>query len=155
MRCLACGAEYAYGELKAQIAAPAARSAPAESEPVPRAKANGHAGVRGVARILPALETQLRRDDYLFVFVHAADGPPMPLAVLRRKASELPLEFTLDDSMAMAQGLSVSAFPKVVIGARVSKSGTATAQPGDLQGKSAPVANDARGVTVTIDSVVR
>lgn len=129
-----------------------APQASAEKKPQP-AQASG--GVRGVVRISPELEAQVKPDDYLFVFARAAEGPPMPLAVLRRKASELPLEFTLDDSMAMAQGLSVSAFPKVVIGARVSKSGTATAQPGDLQGKSAPVANDANGVTVTIDSVVR
>jgi cytochrome c-type biogenesis protein CcmH len=57
--------------------------------------------------------------------------------------------------MAMAQGLKISAFPKVVVGARISKSGTATPQPGDLQGASAAVANDASGVTVTIDTVVR
>ena len=113
------------------------------------------AGVRGVVRIAPGLEAQVRPDDVLFVFARAAEGPPMPLAVLRKRASELPLEFSLDDSMAMAQGLQLSAFPKVIVTARVSKNGAATAQPGDLQGASAPVANDARGVTVTIDTVVR
>jgi len=57
--------------------------------------------------------------------------------------------------MAMAQGLKISAFPKVIVTARISKGGGATPQPGDLQGASAPVANDASGVTVTIDTVVR
>jgi cytochrome c-type biogenesis protein CcmH len=79
----------------------------------------------------------------------------MPLAVMRGKVADLPLHFTLDDSMAMAQGLNISAFPKVVITARVSRGGGAIAQSGDLQGTSAPIANDASGVTVTIDSVVR
>ena len=79
----------------------------------------------------------------------------MPLAVVRAKAGDLPLQFALDDSMAMAQGLTVSAFPRIVVTARISRSGTATPQAGDLQGASAPVANDARGLTVTIDSVVR
>jgi cytochrome c-type biogenesis protein CcmH len=79
----------------------------------------------------------------------------MPLAVVRGKATDLPLQFSLDDSMAMAPGLKISAFPKVVVTARISKGGAATAQPGDLQGASAPVANDASGVTVTIDTVVR
>jgi cytochrome c-type biogenesis protein CcmH len=51
--------------------------------------------------------------------------------------------------------MNLSSHPRVVIGARVSKSGTPTPQPGDLQGISAPVANDARGVRVTIDQVVR
>jgi cytochrome c-type biogenesis protein CcmH len=68
---------------------------------------------------------------------------------------DLPASFALDDSMAMAPGATISAFPKVVISARVSKSGTAKPQPGDLQGASAPVANDASGVRVLIDSVVR
>ena len=113
------------------------------------------AGVRGVVRLAPELKAQVKADDTLFVFARAAGGPPMPLAVVRGKATDLPLQFSLDDSMAMAQGLKISAFPKVVVTARISKGGAATAQPGDLQGASAPVANDARGVTVTIDTVVR
>jgi cytochrome c-type biogenesis protein CcmH len=79
----------------------------------------------------------------------------MPLAVLRRRARELPAEFALDDSMAMAPGMELSAHPRVVVTARVSKSGGATPQPGDLQGASAPVASDASGVTVLIDTEVR
>ena len=112
-------------------------------------------GVRGIVRLAPELKAQVKADDTLFVFARAAEGPPMPLAVVRGKATDLPLQFSLDDSMAMAQGLKISAFPKVVVTARISKGGAATAQPGDLQGASAPVANDASGVTVTIDSVVR
>lgn len=125
-------------------------------EPVKKpAPANASRGVRGVVRLAPELRRQVQPDDFVFVFARAAKGPPMPLAVLRRKASDLPIEFSLDDSMAMAQGLNISAFPQVVVGARISKSGNATPQPGDLQGASAPVANNASGVAVTIDSVVR
>jgi cytochrome c-type biogenesis protein CcmH len=97
----------------------------------------------------------VKPDDQVFVFARAAEGPPMPLAVLRARAADLPLQFALNDSMAMAQGLTVSAYPKVVVTARVSKSGSAKPGPGDLQGASGPVANDASGVAVTIDSVVR
>jgi cytochrome c-type biogenesis protein CcmH len=57
--------------------------------------------------------------------------------------------------MALAPGMTISAHPRVVVTARVSKSGGATPQPGDLQGASAAVANDASGVDVTIDAVVR
>jgi cytochrome c-type biogenesis protein CcmH len=74
--------------------------------------------------------------------------------VLRKKVSDLPLSFTLDDSMAMAAGMNLSAFPKVVVSARVSKSGGATPQAGDLQGASPPVANNASGVKIVIDAVV-
>ncbi len=118
-------------------------------------KAKSHPGVRGTVSLAPDLRKQVKADDLVFVFARAAEGPPMPLAVLRAKAGDLPLTFALDDSMAMAQGLQVSAFPKIVITARVSKSGNAKPAPGDLQGASAPVKNDASGVKVLIDSVVR
>jgi cytochrome c-type biogenesis protein CcmH len=56
--------------------------------------------------------------------------------------------------MAMAPGLNVSAFPRIVVTARVSRTGNAKPQPGDLQGASKPVANDAKGVVVEINEVV-
>ena len=127
--------------------------APAKAQEKPAAKAA--AGVRGVVKLSAGLKGKVQPDDTLFVFARAAEGPPMPLAVLRAKAGDLPLQFALDDSMSMAQGLTVSAFPRIVVTARISRSGTPTPQAGDLQGASAPVANDARGLTVTIDSVVR
>ena len=79
----------------------------------------------------------------------------MPLAVLRKQVRDLPLAFSLDDSMAMTPGMSLSGFPRVVVGARISKSATAAAQPGDLQGLSQPVASNAQGISIVIDTVVR
>jgi len=79
----------------------------------------------------------------------------MPLAVLRKRVRDLPVTFALDDSMAMAPQARLSGFPRIVVSARVSKSGSATPQPGDLQGASGAVANDASGVRVVIDSAVR
>ena len=113
-----------------------------------------HPGVKGTVRLAPELARQVKPDDVVFVFARAAEGPPMPLAVLRARAGDLPLQFALNDSMAMAQGLTVSAYPRVVVTARISKTGSAKPSAGDLQGASAPVANDAAGVAVTIDSVV-
>jgi cytochrome c-type biogenesis protein CcmH len=127
--------------------------APAKAQEKSPAKAAG--GVRGMVRLAPELKAKVNPDDTLFVFARAGEGPPMPLAVQRARAGDLPLQFHLDDSMAMAQGLAISAFPRIVVTARISRSGTATPQSGDLQGASAPVGNDARGITVTIDSVVR
>ena len=111
--------------------------------------------LQGKVALSKKLAAQAAPDDVVFIFARAAEGPPMPLAVKRARVRDLPLEFALDDSMAMAPGMNLSAHARVVIGARISKSGTATPQPGDLQGLSAPVANDARGVSVTIDLVVR
>ena len=111
--------------------------------------------LNGKVSISKKLAGQAKPDDTVFIFARAVEGPPMPLAVKRVQVRDLPLEFSLDDSMAMAPGMNLSAHARVVVGARVSKRGTPTPQPGDLQGISAPVANDARGVSVTIDSVVR
>lgn len=117
--------------------------------------ASGHPGVRGTVTLSAEMKKQAKADDMVFIFARAAEGPPMPLAVMRAKVGDLPLTFALNDSMAMAQGLNVSAFPRIVVTARVSKSGSAKPAPGDLQGASAPVANDASGVKVLIDTVVR
>ena len=113
------------------------------------------AALKGTVRLAPELKAKASPDDTVFVFARAAQGPPMPLAVKRATVRELPLAFTLDDSMAMAPNLQISGFPRVVVTARVSKSGSAAPQPGDLQGISAPVANDASSVNVVIDSVVK
>ena len=64
----------------------------------------------------------------------------MPLAIARTTVAALPYRFTLDDSMAMAPGATISSHAEVVVAARVSKSGNAIPQKGDIEGTSAPVA---------------
>src|SRR6266513_2927821 len=103
------------------------------------APAQGGSSVSGVVRLAPELAGKVAPGDIVFIFARAAEGPRMPLAILRKRAGDLPAEFTLDDTMAMAPQMKLSAFPRVIIGARVSKSANATASPGDLQGRSAPV----------------
>jgi cytochrome c-type biogenesis protein CcmH len=111
-------------------------------------------GLRGTVRISPQLKEKFAPGDTVFIYARAADGPAMPLAVLRRSAGELPVDFALDDSMAMAPGMALSAHPRIVVTARISRSGSAKPQPGDLQGASVPVANDASSVDVLIDTLV-
>jgi cytochrome c-type biogenesis protein CcmH len=132
----------------------AAGSAGAKAQIAKRAQAQG-GRVSGVVRLAPELVGKVAPGDTVFIFARAAEGPRMPLAILRKRASDLPVQFTLDDSMAMAPQMKLSAFPRVVIGARVSKSANASPQPGDLQGLSATVKVGAQSVAVTIDTELR
>ncbi|MFN9388354.1 MAG: c-type cytochrome biogenesis protein CcmI, partial [Betaproteobacteria bacterium] len=108
----------------------------------------------GRVELSAALAGRAAPDDTVFIFARAAEGPRMPLAIARKRVRDLPAAFTLDDSMAMAPGMNLSAFPKVVVGARISKSGNAASQSGDLEGSSAPMAPGASGVVVVIDRVL-
>ncbi len=128
----------------------------AKAQPVPRpAAASAPGAVSGTVRLAPALAPRVAPADTVFVFARAADGPRMPLAVIRKQVRELPAAFTLDDTMAMATGMKLSDHPRVIVGARISKSGSPTPQPGDLEGLSAPVKVGDTGVSVVIGTEVR
>ncbi len=77
---------------------------------------------------------KLNKDAALFVFAKAEQGSPMPLAVYRGLAKDLPASVTLDDSMAMVKGMALSDFPKIIVGARLSGSGKPQGEPGDYEG---------------------
>lgn len=118
------------------------------------AKALTAASISGRVDISPTLAARVALTDSVFIFARAVDGPRVPLAVLRIPAKDLPKEFTLDDSMAMAPGAELSRAAAVIVEARVSKSGNAQPQSGDFSGKSAPVKPGAAGVKVLIDQIV-
>jgi len=77
--------------------------------------------------------------DTVFIFARAVDGPPMPVAVLQRPVSDLPLDFLLNDSQAMSAAAKLSNFEQVVVTARISRSGIATDALQNLEAKSEPV----------------
>ena len=135
----------------------AATGAAVATPPVPAVTPAGAAAatgqVSGVVQLAAGLAAKASPTDTVFVFARAAQGPRMPLAILKRKVSDLPLAFTLDDSSAMSPELKLSKFPNVVIGARISRSGDAMPQSGDLVGQVGPVATGAGKLTLTIDAV--
>jgi cytochrome c-type biogenesis protein CcmH len=112
------------------------------------------ASVSGTVTLSKQLAGKAAPDDTVFVFARAAEGSRVPLAILRKQVKDLPLKFTLDDSMAMSPAAKLSGSPKVIVGARVSKSGGALAQPGDLQGLSPPVDVGSTGLAIEIGQVV-
>jgi len=128
---------------------------PAGAGPAPGA---GDRALRGRVELAAPLAAQARPGDTLFVVARALDaqGRPAgpPVALLTARVADLPLSFALDDSMAMLPSARLSGAERVAVVARVSRTGEATARSGDLQGASEPVAPDARGVRVLIDSVV-
>lgn len=112
------------------------------------------AGVSGTVSVRKDLAGKIDPADTVFIFAQLPQGPKMPLASLRINAKQLPYQFTLDDSVAMSPNDKLSDHPEVTISARVSKSGQAMAQSGDLQGKVGPIKLGQKDVTITIDSVV-
>lgn len=132
-------------------APPAAASAP----PAPGAAAATPVALTVEVRVDPKLAGRVDPDATLFVFARAASGPAMPLAIARLKAAQLPATVKLDDSMGMLPTLKLSDVPEVIVGARISRSGNASAQSGDLQVASAPLDVHRRDpIRLTIDSVV-
>lgn len=127
-------------------AAPAAASA---SAPVTADAAR----ISGRVSLSPALAGRVAPTDTVFIFARAVDGPRMPLAILKRTVADLPITFTLDDSQAMSPEMKLSKFERVVVGVRVSRSGNATPQPGDLRGESAPTGVRVADVQLLIDGV--
>jgi cytochrome c-type biogenesis protein CcmH len=135
-------------------AAPATQVAAADS-PKPLVAAGS---VSGNVRLAPALQARLDPKDTLYIFARVAGGPDgsgprMPVAILRLQAKDLPLDFKLDDSLAMSPDFKLSGQTSVLLQARVSRSGQAMPQSGDLIGQTGPVKVGAAGVVLVIDAV--
>ncbi|CAN5754097.1 c-type cytochrome biogenesis protein CcmI [soil metagenome] len=134
----------------AQTTQVAASPSPSPSPSPAQAQAGS---LSGIVNLSPAMASKVAPDDTVFIFARAAQGPRMPLAILKRKASELPIRFVLDDSTAMSPALQLSRFAQVEVGVRVSKSGNAMPQSGDLVGQAGPLATGAANLVITINGV--
>jgi cytochrome c-type biogenesis protein CcmH len=141
-----------------------AAAAPVEAAPADRsgssAPARGDAGsdqaaISGSVAIAPALLAQAAESKVLFITARALSGPRIPYAAIRIESPRWPVEFKLDDSQAMDPSRTLSKAGEVVIEARLSRSGQANRQSGDLFAVSGPVRPGARSITLTIDQVVQ
>ena len=142
-------------EARAQggTAAPQQKDAVAQAKaPVGKASATG--SVSGTVLLDPAVAARAAPADVVFILARPVSGQRMPLAVTRITVAQLPYRFTLDDSMAMTPGATISSQAQVVVVARVSKAGTAAPAKGDIEGLSAPVKPGASSVQVVISKVV-
>lgn len=132
-------------------AAPA--PAPAPAAPAAAAKASPGGTVSGTVDLAPALKAKVSPTDMVFIFARPAGGSRMPVALTSVQVKDLPAKFTLDDSQAMSPGMALSGQTEVIVGARVSKSGSPMPNSGDLEGLSSPVKVGSSGAKVTITDV--
>lgn len=141
------------GKLPSAVAG--AASTPAAGQAATPAPAAGEGTITGTVTLAPALRGKVSPDDAVFIFARPAAGSRMPLAIVRKQVRDLPFAFRLDDTQAMSPAARISQAGQVIVGARVSKSGQAMPQPGDLEGLSPPVAVGTSGLAVEIGSEVR
>lgn len=111
------------------------------------------ASIRVKVRIDRALAGRYSPDDTLYVFARPLNGPPMPLAVARRRAGELPLSLELDDSQSMMAQRPLSSEKEVAVSARISRHGSPEPQPGDLEAVAVPVRQN--GGSQSVELLIR
>lgn len=115
------------------------------------AAASSALNVSGQISLSAALKAKASPNDAVFVYATPANGDRMPLAIMKTTVSQLPLNFTLDDSTAMTPDRKLSTAGEVFIKVRVSKSGNAMPQSGDLTGGSeGPVKVGSKGLKIEI-----
>ena len=119
---------------------------------VPLAMPGGQAAaISGTVSLAPSLAAKGSPTDTLFVFAREMNGLPMPVSIVRATKQDLPFTFRLDDSTSPMPSRKLSSAGTVVIVARLSKSGQAMPQSGDLEGMSQPVKSGVDRITLVID----
>jgi cytochrome c-type biogenesis protein CcmH len=113
---------------EAEPAAVATESTPAEQT------ADRAAAIQVRVELAEELATQVRPSDTLFIFARAVQGPRFPVSIARLTAGDLPAETVLDDSGSVMGNIKLSDFENVNLEARISRSGNAMPQSGDIRG---------------------
>lgn len=117
------------------------------------ASAPAAAFVSGRVSVAAPLKDRIAPDDTVFVFARPVADSRMPIALLRKHGRDLPLDFALDDSLAMVPQSRLSQYPQVMLGVHVSRRGDVIPATGDLEGELGPVKLGARGLNLEIDHV--
>ncbi|MCS6896402.1 MAG: c-type cytochrome biogenesis protein CcmI [Nitrospira sp.] len=124
-------------------------SMPADHPPIK--KRSDSRAITGTVVLGPGMEAKSAGADTLFVFAKDPNGPPMPVSIVRATKKDLPFTFRLDDSTSPMPSRKLSDLETVVVVARLSRSGTAMPESGDLEGMSPPIKPGTEGITIVID----
>jgi cytochrome c-type biogenesis protein CcmH len=148
------GLENAIATVRDKLGMPPKAVASASSAPA-NSGSNGNAlsaglSVSGQITLSAAIKAKASPNDAVFVYATPANGERMPLAIFKTTVSQLPLNFTLDDSTAMTPERKLSTAGEVLVKVRVSKSGNAIPQSGDLTGSVGPVKVGSKGLKLEI-----
>ena len=135
------GLESAIATVRERLGMPPAKATPA---------ATSGLNVTGQVNLSASLKSKASPNDVVFIYATPANGDRMPLAIFKTTVSQLPFNFTLDDSTAMAPDRKLSAAGEVMVKVRVTKSGNAMPQSGDLSGSLGPVKVGAKGLKLEI-----
>jgi cytochrome c-type biogenesis protein CcmH len=127
-----------------------AQAAEAATTPVTAAASSTATALSVAVDVSDSVRAKFKESDVVFVYAKAKQGPRMPLAVARLTLAALPATVTLDDSMAMVEGMNLSAFEQLVVSARVTSTGSAIAQSGDYIGQL-DVTDKSADVTLNIE----
>ena len=122
----------------AALSSPAAKAASAASS------------ISGRVTLVKELQGLVAPTDTVFVYATPVTGSRMPIAILRTTADKLPLDFVLDDSMAMSPSAKLTGMAEVTVRVRISKSGQATAQAGDYGVSLTPVKPGSKGLNLMV-----
>ena len=148
------GLENAIATVRDKLGMPPKAVASASSAPA-SSGSNGNAlsaglSVSGQITLSAAIKAKASPNDAVFVYATPANGERMPLAIFKTTVSQLPLNFTLDDSTAMTPERKLSTAGEVLVKVRVSKSGNAIPQSGDLTGSVGPIKVGSKGLKLEI-----
>ena len=108
--------------------------------------------INGTVEINPDLKSRIK-PDYIVMVIARAPGARMPVAIMRGKAADLPLRFVLNDALAMTPDALISNLSEATIEVRISKSGQAKAEPGDLYSEIQTVKVGTNNLKVVVDQV--
>ena len=108
--------------------------------------------INGTVEINPDLKSRIK-PDYIVMVIARAPGARMPVAIMRGKAADLPLRFVLNDALAMTPDTLISNLSEATIEVRISKSGQAKAEPGDLYSEIQTVKVGTNNLKVVVDQV--
>ncbi|MBU8974768.1 tetratricopeptide repeat protein [Lysobacter sp. MMG2] len=140
--------------LRAQIDAARAEAglSPLPPSATPAASAHAQGGLTVKVTIAPELAAKVPANASLFVIARQAGGPPMPVAVEKLPATDFPREVVLDDGDSPMPTMKLSQLDQVEVLARISASGNAMPQPGDLEAKAKP-SGKSGAIELVIDQV--